>query len=287
MREPDRSSKPVELVRSFCRASWTGTIDWDDAFLAAKDLSWVGSLESQYLLNREQTRAMYEGGISKTLPDVVISDEDFREIASEDGVHVVIGTFVVTSNPKEGHAYRVRQRTTAVLRETEDGYELVHQHASNPTALLRKGRELPLDLSKDSYWYIALLAAQYHDDESIEMRDVTGRSHVLRPFDIVRLEADRQRTFVHCIDGSFCVRMGIGAVGSSLPQNDFVLLRRGCVANIAHVRGWNADEVLLTGDVTVRLPSRRSEEVRRELRLKRATFIERASEAAASEGSAD
>lgn len=238
----------------------------DDAeFLAAaldEDFLWIAAQDDQYLLDRRRSLALYRG-IMASLPDVVIVDEDYTAVISEGGVTVVVGSYYGLNNPDSGTAFSARQRMTLVLRDRPDGsFGVVHMHVSNPVSLSRKGEYFPVGFSREAYRYVRMLASHYSDRSSVEVREIGGATHVLRTFDVVYLEADRQYTMVHCLNKTLRARQGIGALSKLFPESRFLEVRRGSVVNVLHILSWNAEEVVLTGGVRIPIPARRSTEVR-------------------------
>lgn len=150
-----------------------------------------------------------------------------------------------------------------MLRWREDiGFRIVHLHVSSPLEFSREGEFFPVGFSRDAYRFVRLLASDATDRSSVEIREIGGTTHVLRTFDVVYLEADRQYTMVHCLTKTLRVRQGIGFLSKAFPANRFFKVRRGCIANILHVISWSAGSVRLTGGVEIPIPARRSVEVR-------------------------
>lgn len=249
-----------EVVHRF----WAG----DEDFLASvleDDFVWIAAQEDQYLLGRDATLETYRRLIS-SIPSVVLIDEDYTASHVEEGLVLVLGSFYGINSPDSGTAFSARQRLTAVLRVRPDAsFGLAHMHVSNPISLTRNGEYFPVGFSREAYRYVRMLASQYSDRSSVEVREIGGATHVLRTFDVVYLEADRQYTMVHCLNKTLRARQGIGALSQLFPTDRFFEVRRGCVANILHVLSWNAEEVTLTGGVSIPIPARRSTEVREKI----------------------
>ncbi len=281
MRKSRAKRTAVECVRDLVRAAWSGAIDWDDPLLSSSALRWTGSDEGQYLLDLPHARAACEGGI-RGLPGARIVNERYEEIMAQDGVHVVAGSVSYACAEGDG-----RRSITAVLREVPDGFELIYQHASDASDR-EEGRpraSLPEGSLERLPWYAFALHAMRDDDgPMLEVRDVSGESHALRPREIIHLEASRQRTAIHCVDRTVLVNRGIGELASELPKDEFLQVRRGNVVNVAHVVRWDASKVELADGVSVPLPVRRSVAIRNELARKREALAARFREARAADG---
>ena len=269
-----RGGSPEELARAVVHAAWSGRF-LECADLLADDFIWIGGLPAQYCLGRAETLSVYEGG-ARTIPSITFADDDFREVASLGGVHVVCGSTTVMTDPSTGMVYSGRPRTTAVFREAGDGLQLVHLHTSHPVPKAPGGGwvHTSAGISRETLLFICELSVQYGDEASLELRDLEGTTHVLRPFEIICLEADRQYTDVHLIGSTFRMRRGIGSLAKALPQRLFIELRRGTVANVSCVTSWDRGEVCLVDGMVIPLPNRRATEILALLAEKRAAFEE-------------
>ena len=263
MEDLDKGRRAERFVHEFFRRFWSG----DEAAVMRcleDDFTWIAAQDDQYLLDRQDSILVYRQ-IMATVPDVVIIDEDYATIICEDGLVIVAGSFYGINNPESGTAFSARQRVTAVLREREEGFGIVHLHVSNPVTLSKKGEYFPSGFSREAYRYVRMLASHYSDRTSIEVREIGGATHVLMTFDVVYLEADRQYTVVHCLNKTLRSRQGIGILSQGFPKDRFFEVRRGSIVNILHVVSWNASEVTLTGGVRIPIPARRSTEVREKI----------------------
>lgn len=272
MAKSETGRSPEEIVRGVVRSSWEGAFAERSGDLLADDFTYVGLMEDQYLVDREGSLAL-SYNIARTIPDVTLTTGEFREIYAAHGLHIVAGSVSMVTNPGDGLVFSSRHRVTAVLREKDDGYELVHLHSSLPLSGIPDGRGVAqVGISRETYTFMRGLAAMSGDEASIELRDCSGTTHVIKPFEVIYLESDRQHTVAHTLGGEVRVRMGIGEVSGLLPSDWFVELRRGIVANVEYVVRWSARQVVLAGDVTVPLPARRSAEIRSELSCKKDAF---------------
>ena len=260
--EDERKRRRAEgFVHEFVHHFWSA----DEGFFMGsleEDFTWIAAQDDQYLLDPGESLVIYRQ-LMASVPDVVIIDEDYRAVVCEDGAVVVVGSFYGINDPGSGTAFSARQRVTAVLRERPaGGFGVVHLHISNPVSLSKKGEYFPVGFSREAYRYVRMLASHYSDRASVEVREIGGATHVLRTFDVVYLEADRQYTVVHCLNKTLRARQGIGVLSKLFPSNRFFEVRRGSIVNILHVLSWNAAEVTLTGGVSIPIPARRSTEVR-------------------------
>lgn len=266
-------SDVAEFVCAVIHAAWTGRF-LDYARYLAPDFTWIGALPSQYRLTREQTLEVYGEG-SGTIPEVTFLSDSFRVVQSSGALSVVCGSTVIVADPSSGMAYSGRPRTTAVVREVDGCFELVHLHTSHPFISSGgvPGQALPAGISTETVRFLCELCAQHNEAASLQVRDCDGVTHVVRPYEIIYLEADRQYTNLHVIGSSFRVRTGIGDMSSRLPAELFVELRRGTVANIAYVTSWEGGEVRLAGGARVTLPGRRSKEIQDLLTERKSEFM--------------
>lgn len=250
------------FVRTLVHKFWEGDEEFFGSVLA-DDFIWIAAQDDQYCLDSAASLDMYRHLMS-SLPSTVLIDEDYAAVSMQGSITVVVGSYYGINSPDSGTAFSARQRLTAVLRDSQEplGFELVHLHVSNPVSLSKKGEFFLVGFSREAYRYVRMLASQYRDRESVEVREIGGATHVLRIFDVVYLEADRQYTVVHCLNKSLRSRMGIGHLSQRFPKDRFFEVRRGCVVNILHVISWDADNVMLTGGVEIPIPARRSTEVR-------------------------
>ena len=195
------------FVREFMHRFWSNDFAYFEKVLAV----WIAAQEDQYRLDRDESVDLYRN-ICQSTPEVVLVDESYEAIASEGGVTVVTGWYYGINNPEMGSAFGSRQRLTVILRDLvgDQPFEIVHLHMSNPVTISRKGEYFPVGFSREAYRYVRMLASQYSDRESIEVREIGGATHVLRTFDVVYLEADRQYTMIHCLSKTLRARQGIG-----------------------------------------------------------------------------
>lgn len=261
MDDEKRYRKAEGFVHEFVHHFWSG----DEEFFVRSledDFTWIAAQDDQYLLDRSESLATYRQ-LMVSIPDVVIIDEDYTTAACEGDTSVVVGSFYGINNPDSGTVFSARQRVTAVLRcRPGGGFGIVHLHVSNPVSLSKKGEYFPVGFSREAYRYVRMLASHYSDRASVEVREIGGATHVLRTFDVVYLEADRQYTMVHCLNKTLRARQGIGTLSQLFPKTRFFEVRRGSIVNILHVLSWNAAEVTITGGVSIPIPARRSTEVR-------------------------
>ena len=265
MENGKRARAAEAFVREFMHRFWAGDTSYFEGALA-DDFVWIAAQEDQYRLDRGESLELYRN-LMQGVPEVVLVDESYETIASEGGVTVVTGWYSSINNPETGSAFSSRQRITLVLRDAsgEPSFRIVHMHMSSPITIARKGEYFPVGFSREAYRYVRMLASQYTDRDSIEVREIGGATHVLRTFDVVYLEADRQYTVIHCLSKTLRARQGIGQLSKKFPTDRFFEVRRGSIANILHVVSWNADVVKLTGGVEIPIPVRRSMKVREKI----------------------
>ncbi len=268
LRDDGSAHDAVAFVRSFVHRAGSGDSAYIDRVLAP-DFRWAsdrGEGERPYI-GRPQSLGLLRQ-VGRMTPTVMFCNEDYSMVCCAGSTAVVAGTFTAFSNPMEGLAFCVRKRLTAVVCDAggtaANRYQIQYLHLSNPPAA-PQGAEGVSGLSDEFVRYMRALADNYADFESVEIRDVTGSVHVLRVFDVVELEADRQCTNVHCLGKSLRVRQGIGALARLFPADRFVEVRRGSVVNIIHARAWNDREVTLVDGRTVPIPVRRSSEIQERL----------------------
>lgn len=273
MEKRRQDGDPIEVVRGVVRAAWSGEGESWISRYAADDFVWIGAAEEQRCLDRAQTLAVYKR-IAETIPDMVISDESYQEVVRAGDLCVVVGTCTMLSDPRQMMAFGGRQRSTAVLRRTPEGYRIVHLHTSHPIAKAKTGTaEAPVGISEAMFDYVRLLTRQYDDRETIDLKDTEGTVHVVRPFEITFLKADRQRTEVHIVGDSFTVRRGIGSLAAQLPDGLFCEVRRGVVVNVIHIARLDGSAVVLVGGERFPLPERRGREVARRIEGMRARVV--------------
>lgn len=263
---------PADLARDIVHAAWGGRF-LEYADVLADDFVWIGALPVQYRLSKEETLKVYGGG-SWTIPNISFANDNFREVASSGGLHVVCGSTTVIVDPSGGMAYSGRPRVTSIFRKVGEGLELVHLHTSHPVPTVPGGgwSGAPTGVSRETIRFLCMLSAKFRDGMSLELRDLEGTTHVVRPFEIICLEADRQYTDIRVIGSSFRMRQGIGTLAELLPEELFIELRRGTMANVGYVTSWDENAVYLVDGVTVQLPNRRSKEILDALQEKQAAF---------------
>ena len=236
---------PADLARDIVHAAWGGRF-LEYADVLADDFVWIGALPVQYRLSKEETLKVYGGG-SWTIPNISFANDNFREIASSGGLHVVCGSTTVIADPSEGMAYSGRPRVTSIFREVGGGARArAPPHVPpRPHGPRRRLSGAPTGVSRETIRFLCMLSAKFRDGMSLELRDLEGTTHVVRPFEIICLEADRQYTDVRVIGSSFRMRQGIGTLAELLPEDLFIELRRGTVANVGYVTSWDEDAVYL------------------------------------------
>lgn len=251
------------FVRTFIERLSARDIPHLKAYLAP-EFTFIAALEDRYRLDRGRSMRVVRT-LSTVLPPSTVVSFEVKTICASGGLRIVMGSFVTLADPMLGEAYSARQRLTAIVRPAGGSFEVIHLHLSNPLSRSADGLWLPMGITNDSVRCVRLLAANYADNKSVVVTEVKGRSHVLRTFDVVWLEANRQYTAVHCLGKTVRVRKGIGAVSALFPSDRFVEVRRGSVVNILHVVSWDEHSVRLAGGVEIPLPARRSVAIRDEL----------------------
>lgn len=263
MEEVTKERRAEEFARSFVHLFWSG----DEAGFAralAPDFTWIAAQDERYKLDRAQSIALFHE-IASATPEVILVEEEYTTVIVDGDVTVVVGTYYGINNPETGFAFSARQRLSMILRDAPRGFQIVHLHVSYPVSISRKGEYFPVGFSREAYRYVRMLASQYSDRASIEVREIGGATHVLRTFDVVYLEADRQYTMIHCLGKTLRARQGIGVLSQRFPQDRFFEVRRGCIVNILHVVSWDATSVRLTGGIEIPIPARRSTQVREQI----------------------
>lgn len=155
-------------------------------------------------------------------------------------------------------------RSTLVwhMGERDQEPQLVHMHASMPT-LQKTGNDLQ-EFSAIPQTTTAQPAWGYRGARPVALRDASGVRHVLNYDETLYLEASHQYTIVHLPGTSFRVRNPLTTVLEGLPPF-FVRVHRSYAVNARLVAGMKGPEVQLVDGSTVRVPAKRTKEMREAL----------------------
>lgn len=174
---------------------------------------------------------------------------------------VVTARFLAASDPTTGEMHAEQNRATFVWILTDEGYRLLHLHTSVPHE--PSGADVQ-GISQETYRYAKMLLDQVLRRSAVGIRDIEGATHYVSDIEVRYIEASRQRSVVHCLNGTIVVRRGfkelVDEFGSSL-----VTIHRSFAVNPLHVRSVRADVVVLDDGSEVPLPQRRSAEMRQRL----------------------
>ncbi len=248
-----------EFVHRFWNADTAGCVA-----MLSPDFSWVG-VEADDFGGGAETFAQMHGRMAGPDVRVILMGEEYRAIPSGGTRTVVVAcqyrcftglSFTSTSS--------LRQRVTFVWRARPEGLRLVHCHLSQPVsgqdADAQPAAQAP-SFSADRY---AMTLLRDGADEPVEIRDVDGGVHFIRPTDVLYLEARRQSTVVHCVSGQFRLREGIGRVVERVDPKAtglFVFTHRSFSVNSMYVTCVGRDTVEMSNGDVLSLSVRRRDEV--------------------------
>ncbi|MCH3942701.1 MAG: LytTR family transcriptional regulator [Atopobiaceae bacterium] len=253
-----------QLTGEFVHAYWDGDIDRVETMLA-DDFMWIGAQEDEYALSRDAAVEQFHA-IARNFRRVILAEEEYHCIFSSGNVHVVLGQYLGYTDPQLEMLFAARQRLTLLWREGSDGTMLLaHYHVSNPLDAVEPGEKFPKRYAQETFKYVNALATQRGVESTYRLRDMGGVDHLVKPFDIEYLEADRKLTVVHCSEGSFSVRMGISGLVEKLSGDKlhcFVRVHKSYALNALFVVNFTRTSAIMVSGAEVPLSPGNASEVR-------------------------
>lgn len=258
---PEDVTRAEAMTRRLVHAFWRGDDRWIQS-VAGEGFTGVGAMRDRLMVGIDEVTASMED-----LPHVLITHEEYREVAQDGGMAVVVGRYAVRTDLRERLAFADVRRITAVWHWVDGGLKLQHVHASNAGRPAAGDGRSPMRMAGEAYRYLKVLVSQGDRRDARQVRDAEGRVHLLTLADIVYLEAKGQNTMVHGTSGEFRVHDTLSGTCARLGLDEgrgFVRVHRGFTVNMLYVVSVG-DELLLSTGATVPVPRRRAAALRRYL----------------------
>lgn len=251
----------LELSRSFIVHFYHNDIPWCIA-RCLPDVVFIGSTRDMFAIGYDELRHRMETVGLSMRRRVVSQLSCTLAPAGSDTLAVVTARFLLASDPASGQVLATQKRATLIWQKVDGQGWLSHFHASTPYGTTVAGAAPePREFERESYRYAQTLVGQLTRKAGIGIRDTGGSMRYVLPAEVRYVEACRQQTLVHCLDGTVAVRRGFADLcrlfGSSL-----VTVHRSYAVNPQHVRAIEQYSILLDDDTEVPLPHKRAREMR-------------------------
>jgi hypothetical protein len=142
----------VEKTRNCVVSYWNGNADEFKSCMS-RNISLIGSLESQYMTGSAKVSEMLESSASQ-IARCSLSDIFFTCVYHEGRTCIIMGTYLLTVDKNSGELLRGRQRVTAVWQESTGSIKLVHLHISDPYEKVEDGEIFPHNMEKNTWAYL-------------------------------------------------------------------------------------------------------------------------------------
>jgi len=252
----------VALTREFIRRA------------SRNDDTWCLSVCSPTITLIGESREVYAQGIDEVVHAVLNQPKQTEELLlgtietacdqiPDANIVIVTARFLVASDPTKGTISASQNRATFVWGMTGDGYRLLHLHRSKPHEY--HGEDDPrASINHETYRYAKALIDQIVRRSAVSIRDVSGAIHYVSDVEVRYIEANRQRSILHCLNESIVVRRGFKDLVEEF-GNVLVPIHRSFAVNPMHVKSLRTDVVVLDDGSEVPLPQRKSAEMRQRL----------------------
>lgn len=203
----------LENVRSFYNrnpAFTTRPMTEDFVWIGSNDFQWCEGLEEFYRVTKKE----YEE------PPVMLTDEEYHLLFHERNVWVVYGRYKATVALEDGSIIHAHVRGTYVWRMINGELKLAHVHGSHAQdiPLNQVMPAEPLTVDSSYFEYMKHLDTLKADSKKLVFRDCGKNYHYLFPYEILYLQAARERTVVYTKDGCFQISGILMEHAKKLPE---------------------------------------------------------------------
>lgn len=197
---------------------------------------------------------------STCLPIVV--DANAQLLPGNQAAIVTMRCFLATDLATDEVQAR-RMRATLIWLVDGETPRLRHIHISSPSTTAFSEENTP-EISRDAFTYAKMLFEHLLSLSNITLHDVAGNIHQVSPAEVLYVEAQRQKTVVHCLDRDIVARRGFAKTVEELGKT-IVAVHRSFAVNLMYVRVVQTGAVVLNNGIHIPLPQRRAREVRQDL----------------------
>lgn len=264
--QPDVKTDPIGISRDFLHHFWNGDVEWCREMLDG-GFTWIGTQEDQFAVDAG-IFGKAQAATCAAIPRIILMDEEFEVSFKTEDTFVVTAQYLGDTNPSVSLAFMSRRRVTFVWHRTDLGLRLAHCHVSNPQKPSRDDEAFPVAYAQETHRYANMIATQKSCRHASSVRDVQGNVHMLRLYEVMYLEANRQSTVVHCVSKIFRVREGIASLAKTIMGDEgkgLVHVQRSFYVNALYVGEVGGEDLTLFDGTKIPVSGRRRAEVCEEI----------------------
>lgn len=224
------------------------------------DVVWIGAADRQYYRGydavTEQLRRI------SAAPHCEIRDVSFDLTVLDTKTCAVTGQYLVETSPDSGEILAAVQRVTFIWKKTEDGFQLIHMHVSNPLEFQRTDETFPHHAGIRTYEYLQrLLKKQRPRVKPLMLCGKNSETFFIRPEDIIYVEAVNINCILHCTSRSPLVCLPMAHLTELLPTY-FVRIHRSYIVNPHRITEIRRCYVMLENGDRLPIPEKKYKEIK-------------------------
>ena len=260
---PTFANEAEELSKRFISRFYSHDVQQSLAF-CDPDITYLGSTRDGVAFGIEELRRVMTTVLARYNPSLPISIEATSTELLEGRAVLVIVEYYLLFEPSAGYIRSGNKRTTMLWIMGDLGLRLRHVQVTAPTNPITTGYVTGAEYSVDASQEARAVIEQMSLGAKVALRTTDGVTHYLFPRVVRSIEAHRQVTVIHCLEGDLAIRRGFRQTVEDF-GDALVVVHRGHAVNPQHVNSVDRTHVTLDDGSVVPLPQRRAHEVRQML----------------------
>lgn len=219
---------------------------------------WIGSAPSQYMTDREDIIKDMEQ-TTQEIQHCYLTHKDFRCVLNIGKICVIVGRYLVHTDPDVSEELHEEQRCTFVWIQDGKEIKISHIHVSDPVAFLDNDEVFPHRVGKMTYMYMNK-EKRRERDETLIVDDLNNYACVLPLSQVLYITSEGHHSIVITKESSITSKANFSSFDTKLAKA-FLKVHRCYLVNKENVVRFGDDFVEMTDGSKVPLAKRNRKKI--------------------------
>lgn len=259
MTRKDYFAETIQLTRSLVEQFY-GRNPGSFLPLLHPDVVWIGAADHQYFRGRENVAKQLK--LLTAAPPCKIGKVTFDFMILDVSTCMVTGQYLAETVPESGEILAAIQRVTFIWKKTENTFQIIHMHVSNPLEIQNTDESFPHRAGIQTYEYLQrILKKQRILTNPLVLCGKNAETFFIQPEDILYIEAVNINCIVHCNSRNPLVCLPMARLIEQLPDY-FVRIHRSYIVNPHHISEIHRCYVIIENGDRLPIPEKKYKEIR-------------------------
>ena len=236
----------------------------------ADDVVWVGSLQEQFKVGIDDTRADLERCTKEIQPCHLI-DAEYHVIAADSRICAVTGRYLTTTDGTADFFLQVQQRCSFVWEKTGNMWRIKHMHVSNPMGELKVAEDeaFPSTMGRMAHRYLMEHYERAGNSGTLTVHGDGGSLRFFRFSEILFVSALGKDSVINTLHDEVFVKTSITEIAKQA-KDALLSVHRSYLVNPEYVSAMGRYFIVMTNGQRLPVPAKRFNTLRDEM-MKRHT----------------